>query len=442
MVPQWFPRTTLALVTLGWKMANLTKRLVEALAAPAGEDLFCWDGELKGFGVRVKPSGVKSYVLKYRTRQGVARRFTFARHGEVTVEQARKRAAALLAEVRLGGDPAAERQEQRHAATVADLIDRYLKEAPASRPNKRPRSWQSDRGNLYRHVKPLLGKKQAASLIKADIENWQTDVANGKSAAREKLGPRAVAHVRGGKGAATRALASFRAMLSWGVERKIIPTNPALGVRPFEGRKCERFLSAEEMARLGDALAQLVAEAEINPHAAAIIRLLILTGCRKSEILTLQWPFVDFERACLRLPTSKTGAKTVQLGAPALEILAGLPRYESKAKGPAWVFPATRGDGYFSLPYKDWQTITAKAGLDGVRIHDLRHSFASACVADGVPLFITGKLLGHTQSRTTERYAHLGDTPLRAAADRTAKRLAEAMRGGGGKVVKLDRNAG
>lgn len=420
-------------------MPNLTKRFVEALVAPADDDLFCWDGELKGFGVRVKPSGVKSYVLKYRTRQGVVRRFTFARHGEVTAEQARRRAAALLAEVRLGGDPAAERQEQRQAASVADLIDRYLAEAPASSPNKRAGSWERDRSCLIRHVKPLLGKKPAASLARADVEAWQADVANGKTATREKLGPRAVAHVKGGKGTAARALASFRAMLSWGVERKIIPANPALGVRPFEGRKCERFLSAEELARLGEALTALVAESEINPHAAAIIRLLILTGCRKSEILTLQWPFVDFERRCLRLPTSKTGAKVVQLGAPALEILADLPRYENAAKGPAWVFPATRGDGYFSLPYKDWQTITAKAGLDGLRIHDLRHSFASACVADGVPLYITGKLLGHTQSRTTERYAHLGDTPVRAAADRTAKRLAEAMRGAGGKVVKLDR---
>jgi hypothetical protein len=216
-------------------MANLTKRLVDSLAAPAEGDLFAWDHKLKGFGIRVKPSGAKSYVLKYRTRQGVSRRFTFARHGEVTAEEARKKAAAMLAEIRLGADPAGERQEQRQAKTVAELIDIYLAEGPASRPNKRPRSWESDRSNLSRHVRPLLGATPVQSLTRADIERWQADVAAGKTATVQKVGPRAVAHVEGGKGAAARALANLRAMLSWAVEREIIVENSAKGVRPFQG---------------------------------------------------------------------------------------------------------------------------------------------------------------------------------------------------------------
>jgi integrase len=350
----------------------------------------------------------------------------------------------MLAEIRLGADPVAERREQRHAKTVAQLIDTYLAEGPASRPNKRPRSWESDRSNLSRHVRPLLGTRTVQSLTRADIERWQADVAASKTATVEKIGPRAVAHVEGGKGAAARALANFRAMLSWAVEREMIAENPAKGVRPFAGRKCERFLTTEEVAHLGEALVALQAEGELNAYAAAAIRLLVLTGCRKSEILTLQWPFVNFERRCLDLPISKSGAKIVPLAAPALEVLAGLPRHEAKAGHPQWVFPAARGGGCYSLPYKDWQRVAARAGLPGVRMHDLRHSFASVAVSDGASLYVTAKLLGHRQSRTTERYAHLSDSPVRAAAERTAKRLADAMRGDvtGGEVVPLERGKG
>lgn len=185
------------------------------------------------------------------------------------------------------------------------------------------------------------------------------------------------------------------------------------------------------------------AEGGLNRHAAAAIRLLILTGCRKSEILTLEWPFVSFERRCLNLPVSKSGAKAVPLAASALDVLAGLSRDEARAGRPHWVFPAARGGGPYSLPYKDWQTVAARAGLPGVRLHDLRHSYASVAVSDGTSLYITAKLLGHKQSRTTERYAHLEDSPVRAAAERTAKRIADAMRGaaGGGEVVPLGKGA-
>ncbi len=425
-------------------MPNLTKRLVDSLPPPADGDLFAWDDRLKGFGIRVKPSGQKSYVIKYRNQHGVSRRFTFGRHGEITAEEARKDAATLLAEIRKGADPAAERREQRQAKTVGELIDVYLAEAPASRPNKRARSWESDRSNLSRHVRPLLGGKPVQSLTRADIERWQADVAAGKTATVEKVGPRAVAHVLGGKGAAARALASFRAMLSWAVEREVIAENPAKGVEPFQGVKCERFLSSEEVGRLGEALVALQAEGSLNAHAVGAIRLLILTGCRKSEILTLQWPFVSFERRCLDLPDSKTGAKVVTLAAPALDVLAGLPRHEPRKGRPNWVFPAARGDGCYSMPYKDWQRVAARAGLPGVRVHDLRHSYASVAVSDGISLHVTAKLLGHRQSRTTERYGHLSPGAVQEAAEHTAKRLADALRGGaaGGQVVRLGRGAG
>ena len=233
------------------------KRAVDALLLPANGEAWFWDTRLKGFGVRVKASGAKSYALQYRNAAGQSRKFTIGRHGEITPEAARKKAAELLAEVRLGSDPAAARQEQRQALTLGDLAARYLAEAPAARPDKKPSSWRIDRSNLNRHVLPLLGSKQARSLVKADIERWQQAVAEGKTAADVKTGFRGRAIVEGGKGAAARALATLRAMLSWAAERAIIPDNAARSVRPFTRQKRERFLSTDEVTRLGEAISAL-----------------------------------------------------------------------------------------------------------------------------------------------------------------------------------------
>jgi integrase len=276
------------------------------------------------------------------------------------------------------------------------------------------------------------------SLTRADIERWQADVAAGR-----EVGPRAVAHIEGGKGAAARALANLRAMLSWAVEREIIAENPAKGVRPFHGRKCERFLSSEELARLGEALTALQVEGELNAHAFAVIRLLILTGCRKSEILTLQWPFVNFDRRCLELPNSKIGAKMVPLAASAWRFWPAC-RGTSRGRRARTGCSRRRAAAAIHCPTRTGKGWRRGRGLPGVRVHDLRHSYASVAVSDGVSLYVTAKLLGHKQSRTTERYPHLGDDPVRAAAERTAKRIADAMRGvaDGGEVVKLERGKG
>jgi integrase len=163
------------------------------------------------------------------------------------------------------------------------------------------------------------------------------------------------------------------------------------------------------------------------------VRLLLLTGCRKSEILTLKWEWIDFERGCLRLPDSKTGAKVVPLAAAAIELLSRLPRSSD------FVLPTAKGDGHYSGLQKDWERVRNRAKLPGLRIHDLRHSFASFAVADGHTLFMVGKVLGHKQARTTEGYAHLAADPLRAVADRTAARITAAMERSGstGDVVRF-----
>ena len=204
-------------------------------------------------------------------------------------------------------------------------------------------------------------------------------------------------------------------------DRKLIATNPAKGVKLLKGGKRERSLREAELARLADALAGMEAEHRLSPIATAASRLLLLSGCRKAEILSLRWDWVDIERGALRLPDSKTAAKVVPLAAPAVKLLTELPRRGD------YVLPAAKGAGYYRGLQKDWERERARAGLGGGRVHDVRHSFASFAVADGNSLYLIGKVLGHKQARTTEIYAHLADDPIRAVADRSAARIAAAM---------------
>jgi integrase len=408
-------------------MPKLTKRTVDAAGVSVRGETFLWDDDLRGFGLRVYASGRRTFVVQYRLRGrrgGRTRRIVLGEYGKITADEARKRAVKVLAAVDDGHDPAAERDEARNALTVSDLADLYLAEGPAAKPNKRPSSWATDRSNIESHVKPLLGRKLAKALTQADVAKFQADVAAGKSKADARTGFRGRAIVKGGRGTAARSLAVLGAMLQFAVERKLTLSNPTKGVRLLKSQAKERFLSDGEVARLGDTLAAMQDEHLLSANAANAVRLLLLTGCRKSEITSLRWDWVDFERGCLRLPNSKTGAKVVTLAAAALALLAGLRERDPTG---AWVLPAARGEGAYTGVQKDWERIRERAGLDGVRLHDLRHSFASFAVADGHTLFLVGKALGHRQTRTTEIYAHLSDDPLRQLADRTASRINAAL---------------
>lgn len=403
-------------------MTKITKRIVDATIPTPGRDAFVWDEELRGFGLRVLPSGAKSYILQYRTggRGSQARRRVIGRHGVLTAEEARLRARRLLAEVADGGDPALRRDAGKTAITVGDIADLYLKEGPAEKPNKKVSSWGTDRSNIQRHIKPLLGRKSAKALTKADVAKFQADVSAGKSKADIKTGKRGRARVAGGNGTAARTLAVLGAMLQFATEHGLIPVNPAKGVPLLKGQKKERFLSEAEVAGLADALSAMERDFTLSRNAAAAVRLLLLTGCRKAEILSLRWEWVDFERHCLRLPDSKTGAKVVPLAAAGLELLSTLPRKS------VYVLPAGKGAGHYTGLQKDWERVRTRAGLAELRLHDLRHSFASFAVAGGHTLFMVGKVLGHKQARTTEGYAHLVGDPLRAVVDYTAARIAAA----------------
>ena len=423
------------------RKANLTKRTLDALK-PAAQDYQVWDTKVRGLGVRVYPSGARGFVLQYRNAAGRTRKLALGRYGVLTVDKAREKATRLLAAILDGRDPSQDKRENRHAKTVGELADLYLREGSVEKPNKKLSSWETDRSNIERHIRPLLGTRLARGLTKTDVARFQSDVAAGKTAKDEKTGPRGRAIVRGGMGIASRALSVLSAMMTFGKGRGLVTDNPTNGVEPFRGRKKERFLTETEVGLLGEALVETERDASLPWVATAAIKLLLLSGARRGEILGLRWEEVDLDRGCLRLKDSKTGAKVIRLAAAALSLLAALPRSSR------WVLPAAKGSGhYVGLP-KHWDAVRARANaiaveraerdgrslagvpnFDDVRLHDLRHSFASFAVQSGGSLFLVGKVLGHKQSRTTERYAHASDEPLLATAELAAKRIALALDG-------------
>jgi integrase len=401
---------------------KITKRTVDALAAQDRE-FYCWDSVLSGFGVRVRPSGAKSFVATYRLggRNAPWRRVTLGAVCKIEAEAARKEAERILAKARLGQDHAADKARKRAEMNVASLCDLYLTEGCDT---KKPSTLVSDKGRIERHIKPLLGRKLVSEVSRADVEKFMRDVAAGKTAVDVKTKAHGRAIVEGGKGTATRTVGLLGGIFSFAKERGMRADNPVQGVKRYPDRKSETFLSAAEMARVGQALGALEADGA-NEAAVAILRLLAFTGARKSEIATLRWSEVDLERGLLRLETSKTGQKVMPLGAPAVEVLAGVKRIE----GSPYVFPATAGKSYFQGADKLWRKVRDAAGFPGLRIHDLRHSFASMGLARGDALPIIGAILGHRDVKTTSRYAHLADDPVRQAADAIAGSVRAAMEG-------------
>jgi len=400
-------------------MPKLTKTAADN-TVPGSKDVYLWDANLPGFGLKITPTGHKVYLIQYRLngRKGRTRRVSLGQHGVVTTDAARKKAKELLAQVQLGEDPAARLTLARTDMTIAELCDIYLAQGCGT---KKASTLATDKSNINRHIKPVLGTRHARQVSPADIERFQQAVARGVTKADVKTKKRGRAIVRGGSGTAARAVAVLGAIYTFAQKNGLRGDNPVRGVKLLQTEKRERFLSPDEFAALGNALRTAEDKGE-NPYAIAAIRLLAVTGCRKGEILTLQWSFVDREHGCLRLPDSKTGAKIVPLGKDALQLLK-----EIKAvKDSPYVFPGANGRHFVGLQ-KVWEGIRDNAGLAGVRLHDLRHSFASVGVAGGLSLPIIGKVLGHTQSRTTQRYAHLGDNPVRVAVDDVSKKVSDAL---------------
>ena len=349
--------------------------------------------------------------------------YTIGKHGSPwTPELARREALRLLGAIANGADPTATRNAERQALTLAELCDLYLAEGATHKKNS---TLKPDRGRIVHHLKPLLGRKRVEAIDRRDIEQLMIDVTNCKTAVKAADQKRQSGSMpKGGRGAAAQCVALLSTIFAFAVQRRLRTDNPAHGIKRPPVRKMERFLSEQEFARLATAL-DAEASASNNPYPSAAIKLLLLTGCRRSEILNLLWQEIDFEHQCLRLPDSKTGAKIIYLNAPALAILDSLP----KDTGNPYVIAGNRRDSRVVGIDKVWFRIRKNAGLEDVRLHDLRHSFASVGAVGGLSLPVIGALLGHKHAATTSRYAHLSADPIRAANEMIGARIAAAMHG-------------
>jgi integrase len=400
--------------------AKITKRIVDA-AGPETADVFIWDSELRGFGLKVTPKGRKVYLVQYRLPGAATRRYTIGAHGSPwTPDLARDKALEVLAAVAAGQDPADARREAKSDISISELCDLYLAEGVRT---KKASTIEMDLSRIGAHVRPLLGAKRLKQLSKSDIDRFLSDVAAGKTARQLKTRPRGRSVVRGGPGVANRTLGMLGGILQFAVEKGMRPDNPARHVKKFKEGKRSRFLSNEEIARLGEALRQ-AATSGANPYAIAAIRLLLLTGCRKNEILGLRWDEVDIGGGFLRLSDSKTGAKNVYLPAPAKAVLAEIPRQH----GNPYVICGDSPTGHFIGIHKVWSAVRNSAGLLDIRIHDLRHSFASVGARSGESLLVIGKVLGHATSAATGRYAHLSQDPAQTAAERIGQVIADQLK--------------
>ncbi|MCP3963423.1 MAG: tyrosine-type recombinase/integrase [bacterium] len=389
---------------------KLTKRAVDAAryeppaSHPRGA-YYVWDTEMAGFGLRVYPSGRKVFVLTYRVK-GKQRFYSLGRYGEMTVHEARTEALDVLRQARKGKDPAEGRMAYRRAPTMADLAERFIEEH--SKVNKKPVCVDQDRQRFRRHVLPRLGSRRVVDITRTDIAEIHTAMA---------ATPGAANNVRG---LLSKAF-SLAEVWGWRPEG----SNPVRHVQRYKVPKRERHLSATELSRLSEVLAEAERSGSVLPEAITAIRLLILTGCRRNEILELRWDYVDFEAGCLRLPDSKTGPKTVPLNSAALQVLSEI---ERRADGP-FVIPGRKPGSHLHSLNSQWQRIRSAAGLEDVRLHDLRHSYASFGVNLGLPLPMIGKVLGHSNASMTERYAHLADDPVREANERIGAHIAAVMSG-------------
>ncbi|MEP9372559.1 tyrosine-type recombinase/integrase [Mesorhizobium sp. KR1-2] len=418
-------------------MAKLTKSVIDGLK-PGEPDYFVWDDMLPGFGIRVWPSGKKTYVAQYRA--GVrTRRVKIGTHGALTVEEARKEAKGILGDVARGEDPQEDRVTRRKSLTVSQLCDNYLQAAERGLimgkggKAKKASTLYTDRGRIDRHIRPLLGNKLVRDVTQADMSRFIRDVASGKTAVVEKTErKRGKAIVEGGTGTAARTAGLLGGILSFAVSEGVIPFNPAAGVkRPADNRR-QRRLTADEYKALGKALAAAGADAETGQGINGAW-LLALTGCRLGEVENLKWSEVDDDGGCFRLEDSKEGASVRPIGRPAFDVLAKIEREEENP----FVLTALRGEGAFGGMPGSWRRIVKRAELEGVTPHTLRHSYASVAGDLGFTESTIAAMLGHVAGSVTSRYVHHLDSVLIAAADKVARTIHGMMTGAEGKVVQL-----
>jgi integrase len=378
---------------------KLTKSTVESLS-PTGEDYVVWDSALPGFGVRVKPSNVKSYIVQYRNRKtGTSRRKTLGQHGPLlTFHKAKERARIILADALKGNDPVADDRAVRDAPTMGQLAADYLEQHAI--PKKRTRSVANDRSMINRTILPRLGSRNVAAIQPRDIHLLHVSM---------KKTPYQ----------ANRVLALLSKMLSLAAKWGWRGDNPVNGIERFHEKRRERWLSDSELSRLLAVLA-----AHQNQRAANAVRFQLLTGARLGEVFKARWSDIDFERGVWTKSSHHTKQKQtehVPLSGPALALLADMRKKANPSE--ANLFPGNATGRPLQDIKKFWRVVTAQAEIDDYRLHDNRHTHASHLVSSGLSLEIVGRLLGHTNPTTTKRYAHIADDPLRAATERFGAKM-------------------
>ncbi|MEQ8694092.1 MAG: site-specific integrase [Gammaproteobacteria bacterium] len=383
-------------------MPKITKRLVES-AKVRDKDYIIFDSEIPGFGARILPSGKRSYLVQYRIGRKF-RRMSLGLHGILTTERARVEAIKILGQVNDGGDPAGDREKARNELTVHELCSRVIDEHAAH--HCKPGTVVGYRYIVKAYIRGRIGYIRVGDVERSDIAKFHHDLRTAPVQANRCIQFLSKA---------------FNLAEVWGLRPD--GTNPCRHIQKYPEKKRERYLTKDELARLGEVLRQCEHKGIESQSAINALRLLIFTGCRLSEIMTLKWDYVNFEGSALHLPDSKTGAKTVHIGAAAIQVLSKIERVEDNP----WVITGKNPGAHLTDLQPPWRRIRKRANIADVRIHDLRHTFASTAVSAGHGLPMIGKLLGHTQVQTTARYAHLAAAPVKHAANAVAESLRDAL---------------
>ena len=383
---------------------KLTKKFVESVP-PGNRDKIIWDTKVSGFGLKVTPRSRRSYFVKYRVgggSKGRQRKPTLGVHGTITCEQARQMAQKWLSEARDGHDPLEKRQMRSKSQTVSDLVEEFMERYAPS--HMKPTTKDAARDYFDRIIVPGLGRLKVSNVTRADISRLHANLSDTPYQANRVLS----------------ALSSlFNRAEEWG--HRDDGTNPCRHVKPYPEKSRERSLDPHEIRRLNKVLTLHEAK---SLYAVAFVRLALMTGARKNELLSLRWSDVDLKKGRLHLPDSKTGKRAIALSDPARDLLANLPKVKSN---PHVLIGAKEGTHLVNVN-KFWLRVRSEAHLPDVRIHDLRHTFASIGVSNGVPLSVVGKLLGHKHASTTNRYAHLSDPSLDEGVDMIGRILTDDLK--------------
>lgn len=397
---------------------KLTKTLMDELSPPESGQIFVWDSELLGFGVRLTSAGGKAWIVQTKIRGGKERRMTVGSCGKIPLDMARREARSLIANADLGRDVAQERKEAREVKPdsnplFVDFSERWLTEVVERR--NRASTLELRRLLVKNHITPHLGKKRLTEIGRKDIEDMHHAVSQRFPVAANR--------------AVSTCSAIFATAIRWG----LLEHNPALGTHRNTEEGRERYLTPDELARVSTELDTTPAQ-----DSADLVRLLLLTGARFGEVAAMRWEQLDLEGGVWTKPaatTKQNKTHRVPLSAAALSVLnkrrttadnstSPIKRHTTNRaaqKDSPWVFPGDGENGHMTTIRSFWAAICKRADIKGARVHDLRHTFASLLVSAGESLPVVGALLGHTQARTTSRYAHLMDDSLRSATEKIAQ---------------------